>query len=67
MVLATKAETTPRASVNPKVLRGGSSDDKLARKANTVVTTAKDRASRSTEKDSTQALAALMGRFLANS
>ena len=67
MVLATKAEITPRARVNPKVLRGGSSDDMLARKANTVVTTAKDRASRSTENDSTQALAALMGRFLANS
>ena len=67
MVLAAKADTTPRARVNPKVRRGGSSDDRLARKANTVVTTARDRASRSTENDSTHALAALTERFLANS
>ena len=67
MVLAAKAETTPRASVNPKVLSGGSSDDMLARNAKTVVTTASDRASRSTENASTHALAALTERFLANS
>ena len=67
MVLATKADTTPRARVNPNVLSGGNSEKVLAKKANTVVTTAKERARRRTEIDSTHAFAALPERFLDDS
>ena len=63
-VLATKAETTPSARVNPKVRSGASSEpngggNELARKAKTVVITARESAKRSTETDSTHACAAL--------
>ena len=53
--------------MKPNVLSGGNSEKVLARKANTVVTTASERASRNTEIDSTHALAALSERFLADS
>ena len=64
-VLATKAETTPKARVNPKDFRGGSGERKFAKKANAVVTTDKVRASLRIEKERTQASAGLSESSLA--
>ena len=59
-VLATKADTTPKANVNPKDFSGGKGDRKLARKANAVVITDSVSAILRIENDLTHACAGLI-------
>ena len=54
-VLATNADTTPKAKVKPKDFKGGKGDRKLARKANAVVITDSVSASLRVENERTHA------------